>query len=222
MEVLLGILAVFLILVVASITTVLLVARAIYRRVRRSRAVADTALRARAGFSHGPRRRVLALRVRLAETLDSGRAAIDLAAERDGAMHGELPRLFRRIQEESGALDLQLRLLESETDQAVLAVELPAADGRVEQVVGLVRRLRSAVASALAGSTDETLTDLQAELEREVAALAAGVDELRRLNRRDDPARTSAHAPSRPPGTAASVTTTRRPRRSFELKESRP
>lgn len=219
MEVLLGILAVFLILVIASITTVLLVARAIYRRVRSSRAVADTALRARAGFSHGPRRRVLALRVRLAETLDSGRAAIELAAERDGAAHSELPRLFRRVQEEAAALDLQLRLLESETDPGVLAVELPAAAGRVDQVVGLVRRLRSAVASALAGSTDDTLAELQSELEREVAALAAGVEELRRLNRRDD-ARTATHPPTRPPGTAAA--TTRRPRRSFELKESRP
>lgn len=220
MEVLLGILAVFLILVIASITTVLLVARAIYRRVRRSRAVADTALRARAGFSHGPRRRVLALRVRLAETLESGRAAIELAAERDGAAPSELPRLFRRVQEEAAALDLQLRLLESETDQAVLAVELPAAAGRVEQVAGLVRRLRSAVASALAGSTDETLTDLQSELEREVAALAAGVEELRRLNRRDQPGRPPAHPPTRPPG--ATATTAHRPRRSFELKESRP
>ncbi len=219
MEVLLGILAVFLILVIASITTVLLVARAIYRRVRRSRAVADTALRARAGFSHGPRRRVLALRVRLAETLDSGRAAIELAAERDGPARSELPRLFRRVQGEAAALDLQLRLLESETDPGVLAVELPAAAGGVDQVVGLVRRLRSAVASALAGSTDDTLAELQSELEREVAALAAGVEELRRLNRRDD-ARTTTHPPTRPPGTAAA--TTRRPRRSFELKESRP
>jgi hypothetical protein len=177
-------------------------------------------LRARAGFSHGPRRRVLALRVRLAETLDSGQAAIDLVAERDGAARGELPRLLRRVREQGAALDLQLRLLESETDQGVLAVELPAAAGRVEQVVGLVRRLRSAVASALAGSTDDTLADLQSELEREVAALAAGVDELRRLNRRDDAARTPTHPPTRPPATPA--TTTRRPRRSFELKESRP
>lgn len=221
MEVLLGILVAFLILVVVSITTVVLVARAVYRRIRRSRAVADTALRARAGFSRGPRRRVLALRVRLGETLDSGQAAIDLASERDGATHGELPRLFRRIREEGAALDLQLRLLESETDQAVLAVELPAAAGRVDQVAGLVRRLRSAVASALAGSTDETLTDLQSEMEREVAALAAGVEELRRLNRRDQPDRPPAHPPTRPPG-AAAATTARRPRRSFELKESRP
>lgn len=213
MEVLLGVFVAFVVMSVVSITTVVLVARAVYRGVRRSRAVADTALRARAGFSRGPRRKVLALRVRLAETLDSGRAAIDLAAAR-----GELPRLFRRIEEEGGALDLQLRLLESETDQAVLAAELPLAADRVDQVVGLVRRLRSAVASGLAGSTDETLTDLQADVEREVAALAAGVDELRRLNRREEHS-----APTRPPTRASTADRTpHRPRQTFDLKETRP
>ncbi|UOQ90182.1 FUSC family protein [Agromyces endophyticus] len=237
MEVLLGILVAFLIMFVVSVTTIVLVVRAVYRRIRRSRTVADTTLRARAGFSRGPRRKVLALRVRLAETLDSGQAAIDLAtgtARPDGrsgraargrstghvapaaSSHGELPRLFRRIREEGTALDLQLRLLESETDQAVLAAELPAATSRVDQLAGLVRRLRSAVASGLEGATDETLTDLQADLEREVAALAAGVDELRRLNRHDEPLRTPTRPPSRP---AASV---HRPRSTFDLKETRP
>jgi len=240
MEVLLGILVAFLIMFVVSVTTIVLVVRAVYRRIRRSRTVADTTLRARAGFSRGPRRKVLALRIRLAETLDSGQAAIDLATGtarpcgRSGrtarpargrgavhlapgsASHGELPRLFRRIREEGTALDLQLRLLESETDQAVLAAELPAATSRVDQLAGLVRRLRSAVASGLEGATDETLTDLQADLEREVAALAAGVDELRRLNRHDEPLRTPTRPPSRP---AASV---HRPRSTFDLKETRP
>lgn len=234
MEVLLGILVAFLIMFVVSVTTIVLVVRAVYRRIRRSRTVADTTLRARAGFSRGPRRKVLALRIRLAETLDSGQAAIDLATgtARPGgrtargrstghvaptaSSHGELPRLFRRIREEGTALDLQLRLLESETDQAVLAAELPAATSRVDQLAGLVRRLRSAVASGLEGATDETLTDLQADLEREVAALAAGVDELRRLNRHDEPLRTPTRPPSRP---AASV---HRPRSTFDLKETRP
>jgi hypothetical protein len=81
---------------------------------------------------------------------------------------------------------LQLRLLESETDAAVLAGELPAAADRVDQVVELVRQLRSAVASGLAGSTDDTLTALHSDVDREVAALHAGVQELHRLNRRDE------------------------------------
>lgn len=219
-EVLLGILGAFVIMLIVSITTIALVVRMVYRRIRRSRSVADTALRARAGFSRGPRRRVLALRVRLAETLDSGQAAVDLAAEhadQGGAMRSELPRLFRRIREEGTALDLQVRLLESETDQAVLAAELPLATDRVDQIAALVRRLRSAVASGLAGSTDETLTDLHLDLEREVAALAEGVDELRRLSRRDEHA-----VPTRPPTRAAAVDhRAPRPRPTFDLKETR-
>ena len=185
MEVLLGIFVTFLIFVVISIVAVVLIARSVYRRLRRNRALAGTALRTRAGFSRGPHRKVLYLRVRLAETLDSGQAAVDLATGREGP-RGELPRLFRRIQEESVALDLQLRLLESETDDAVLAGELPAAAHRVDQVVELVRQLRSAVASGLAGSTDDTLTTLHSDVDREVAALHAGVQELHRLNRRDE------------------------------------
>ena len=82
-------------------------------------------------------------------------------------------------------MDLQLQLMESEADPAVLAADLPAATVRVEQVVALVRRLRAAVASGLAGLTDDTLTTLGSEMDREVAALHAGVEELRALNRRD-------------------------------------
>jgi hypothetical protein len=166
---------------IVSIATVVFILRALVKRIRRNRNVAGSILRARARFSWGPQRRVFALRVRLGEALDSGQAAVDLAARGDGP-RGELPRLFRRIQEEAVAVDLQLRLMESETDPAVLAAELPAAGHRVEQVVGLVGRLRSAVASRLAGAADDTLTSLHSDLDREVAALHAGVQELQRLN----------------------------------------
>lgn len=218
MEVLLGIVIAFLVFVIVSITTVVLVVRAVYRRIRRNRAVTTTALRTKAGFSRGPRRKVLALRVRLAEALDSGQAAIDLAAQSGGA-HGELPRLFARIKAEGDALDLQLRLLESEIDRPVFAGELPAAEDRVDQVTALVRRLRAAVSTGLAGSTDDTLGILHSEMEREVAALAAGVQELQRLNRRDEyvaPARPSTRAPARPASAA------RRPSPTYDLKETRP
>ncbi|MDQ0894106.1 hypothetical protein [Agromyces ramosus] len=199
MEVLMWMFVTFLIFVVAVVAAVVLIGRALYRRLRRNRALAGTALRTRAGFSRGPQRKVLFLRVRLAETLDSGQAAVELAGHSEGP-RGELPRLFRRIQEESVALDLQLRLLESETDSAVLAAELPAAGRRVDQVAALVRRLRSAVASGLAGSTDDSLTTLHSDVDREVAALHAGVQELHRLNRRDE-----RFEPTRPPSATAAV-----------------
>ena len=77
--------------------------------------------------------------------------------------------------------------MESEIDATVLNGDLAAAGHRVEQVEGLVRRLRSAVASGLEGVTDDTLTSLRSDVDREVAALHAGVEELRILNRRDGP-----------------------------------
>ena len=198
-EILLWVLASLLVIVAVSIATVFFVVRAVARRIRRNRALAGAMLRTRARFSSGPQRRVLTLRVRLGEALDSGQAAVDLVARADGR-RGELPRLFRRIRDEGTALDLQLRLMESETDPAVLAEELPAAGHRVDQVVALVRRLRSAVASGLTAPTDDSLTALDSDVDREVAALHAGVQELQRLNRGDE-----RFEPTRPSATAASI-----------------
>ncbi|MBM7831755.1 hypothetical protein JOE59_002460 [Agromyces cerinus] len=171
---------------IAVMVTFVLVVRALVRRIRRSR-VGATALRARARVSHGPQRTVLALRVRLDDALRSGAAAVDLAGESGGSggARGELPRLFRRISDEGGVLDLQLRLMESETSTAVLAEEIPAARRRVDQVEALVRRVRDAVASDLSGTTDDALSMLGSDVDREVAALQAGIEELQALNRRD-------------------------------------
>ncbi|WP_157373046.1 hypothetical protein [Agromyces sp. Root81] len=169
---------------IGIMVTFVLIVRALVRRVRSSRAVGSTALRARARMSHGPQRMVLALRVRLDDALHSGSAAIALAVD-SGGSRGELPRLFRRISEEGGVLDLQLRLMESETNSGVLADEIPAARRRVEQVEVLVRRVRDAVASGLSGTTDDALSALGSDVDREVAALQSGIEELQALNRRD-------------------------------------
>ena len=178
---------------IGVMVTVVLVVRALVRRVRRSRTFGATTLRTRARVSHGPQRTVLALRVRLDDALRSGRAAVQLTAQTGSARdargargsRGELPRLFRRIDDEGGVLDLQLRLMESETSSAVLADEIPAARRRVEQVEALVRQVRDAVASGLSGTTDDALSALGSDVDREVAALQAGIEELQALNRRD-------------------------------------
>lgn len=186
MDVLIWVLVSLLAMVAVSITVVVLVVRAVVKRIRHSRALAAATLRTRARFSPGPNGKVLKLRVRLDEALSSGRAAVELAARGDGP-RGELPELFRRIEHEGAALDLQLRLMESEIDSAVLSAELSAAGHRVDQVTALVGRLRSAVAAGLAGVTDDTLTALHSDVDHEVAALRAGVEQLRTLNQRDRP-----------------------------------
>lgn len=156
----------------------------LYKRIRRSRALNSAALRARTHLSRGARHEVLKLRVRLADSLTSGQAAVALAAHGE-VSHGEVPRLFRRIQSEGAALESQLRLMETETDPEVLAVGIPVARRRVEMVTGLVGRLRSVVADGLGESSDHVLSVLQSDVDREVIALHAGLEELHALRRND-------------------------------------
>jgi hypothetical protein len=169
--------------VVAAWVTLILVVRAFFRRVRRNLALNGAALRFRARLSTGPRREVLKLRLRLQETLDSGQAAVDLAVG-NGVPSGELPRLFRRLRSEGSTLESQLRLLESENDPAVLAELLPAARDRVEQVSHLVRHVRSAVGTGLGTVSDDSLNSLRSDVDREVTAVRAGMQELHELNQR--------------------------------------
>ena len=122
----------------------------------------------------------------LAETLDSGRDALDLG-RRTGSSLGDLGRLYGRIRDDGTALDAQLMLLLSERDPAVLRQSIPVAERRVDQVVGLIRRLRSAVAAGLGDRTDDNLAMLTGDLDREVTALDAGLNELHTLNRNDAP-----------------------------------
>ena len=168
------------VIIFVVIGTFAFVVRMAYKRIRRSRAL----LRARARFSWGRQHEVLKLRLRLKENLDSGQAAVDLAL-RSGGPRGELTRLFRRIRSEGATLESQLQLMASECDSVVLAEGIRVAGRRVDQVAGLVRRLRTAVAAGLGDLTDDTLATLRSEVDREVAALHAGVQELRALNGND-------------------------------------
>lgn len=167
-----------------SIVAVAVIVRMLYKRMRRSRALASTVLRARTRLSWGPRHEVLKLRLRLNDTLASGQVAVTLAADSD-APRGDLPRLFRRIQSEGLALESQLRLMATETDPVVLAQGIPAARRRVDQVAVLVHGLRTVVADGLGEISDDALTRLRSDVDREVTALNAGLQELRTLNRND-------------------------------------
>lgn len=168
-------------IVFLNVMVCVLIARAAYRGIRRNRALNGAALRTRAHLTVGQQREVLKLRVRLQQTLVSGRAAVDLVA-RSESPRGEVPRLYRRIESEGVALEAQLRLLESENEPDVLTEELGIARYRVEQVCQLVRRLRSAVSSGLGTMSDDTLVLLRADVDREVTALHAGVQELHSLH----------------------------------------
>ncbi|SDS97702.1 hypothetical protein [Microterricola viridarii] len=182
MDVLFGVLISLLVIAALSVVTVVLIVRAIYRRIRRSPAVNSAVLKGRAQFSHGPRRKALALQLQLDESLDSGRAAIDLAVRNNGR-RGDLPRLFRRIEAEGATLRTQLRLMESETNSGAVDDQLAAASVAVDQISDMVHELRASVAAGLGDPTGDALSALHAELDLEVASLHAGLVELAHLNR---------------------------------------
>lgn len=181
MGVIAGILLGFLLIGLAGIVTGVLIVRALFRSIRRNRTVRGVALRTRVAVTRGPQHQVLKLRLRLADSLESGRAAVEVAQNSAGPQ-GEVARLFRRIQAEGATVETQLRLLQSETDAMVLATEIPIVRDRVQQLEGLVRSLRSAVASGLGAPSDDTLAALRADVDREVTALHAGVQELHTLH----------------------------------------
>ncbi|WP_133160238.1 hypothetical protein [Cryobacterium zongtaii] len=180
-------------IMVVSTVTVIVIARVLYRRLRRSRALNGAVLRVRTRVSVGPNHEILRLRLRLRESLASGQAAVDLAVQ-SGGPHGELQRLVGRLRNEGTRVESQLLLLATERDPVVLRETLPVASRRVDQITGLVGRVRSVVAAGLGVRTDDTLTTLGADVDREIAAVDAGVAELHALTLLDGlptPERTS-------------------------------
>lgn len=181
MDILFGVLISLVVITALSVITFFLIVRMLYRRIRRSRTVNGAVLKSRAQWSRGPRRQVFALQAQLDESIDSGRAAIDLAVRSNGR-RGDLPRLFRRIEAEGAALRAQLHLMESETDAGALSDALPAAGLAVDQISDMIRELRASVADGLGDPTGAALASLHAEVDLEVAALHAGLVELAHLN----------------------------------------
>jgi hypothetical protein len=171
---LLTVLAVFLV-------TVVLLLLAVWRAVcwvRRSARLRQRVRTAQALMAPpGPRREVAWLRRELAAATRAATEAVALVGTAGGVV-GELPRLARHLGRVAGTLDAELRLLASEPDPAELVRVLPAARARVDDATRVARTIRRASSAALAAETATGLGPLQAEVEREVAALDAGIDRL--------------------------------------------
>jgi hypothetical protein len=105
------------------------------------------------------------------------RRDLSAAAHATGAV-GELPLLVRRLGRVAGTLDAELRLLAAEPDPAELARVLPAARARVAEVSRVALTIRRAASAGLGAETAAEIAPLQAQVEREVLALDAGVDRL--------------------------------------------
>jgi hypothetical protein len=165
-----------LLLVLAAVAAVLLVRRVV-RALGRHRAT----LTLQAALAPSPsRREVLRLRLRLQDEVTGVRRALRTLAVEGGAT-GELPRLARGIERSAAALDAQLRLLADEPHPGTVQELLPGVRSRAERLMLAAQHLRRAVFGQLGGWTAVDLDDLTAEVEREVEALASGMEAFRAL-----------------------------------------
>jgi hypothetical protein len=125
----------------------------------------------------GVRRQVACLRRDLQVAAHATGEAVAVVKAAGGAV-GDLPLLARRLGRVAGTLDAELRLLAGEPDQAELARVLPAARARVADVARVALVIRRAASAGLGAETAAEIAPLEAEVEREVLALDAGVDRL--------------------------------------------
>lgn len=152
-----------------------------YRRLRRSGLVGRTVLELQAGLgTPGPRRQLAQLRLQLQEAISSTSAAID-ALEASHRPQRELALLTRQLTPVAAILDTQLRLLQEETDAELLQEYLEPARASVMELVRTAQHIRQVVYAILEGEAEGTLTLTMSDVEREVLALQAGVEALRRL-----------------------------------------
>ena len=151
------------------------------RRVRRSGVLTTASLRLHTITGSGPHREVARLRLELHRAVDGGKAAIAAGTASTG-LPGEAPALIRRIQREALTLDAHLRVMQAEDDRETLRAELPPLRRRVEEIAGLVRQLRAAIADGLAAVSGSSMGELAADVEREVIALQSGRERLRQVD----------------------------------------
>lgn len=125
----------------------------------------------------GPRREVAYLRTELAEAITSTPQAVAMVKASAGVV-GDLPSLTRRLERVATTLDAELRLLACEPDPREVVRLLPAARERVDDVTRAARTIRRAASAGLGAQSAAELRALSADVEREVAAVAAGVQRL--------------------------------------------
>lgn len=168
-----------------------------YRRLRHDPRIGRAKLMLTEQYgAPGPRRNLAQLRLRLDEAVRGARRAV-ATLDASGGPQGELASLVQRLERAARALDAQLRLMASEPDDATLRDFLRPARDRVEELEEIVGRIRTAVFASLNGEMDATVSQLTADVDREVLALQAGVDALRGLTLGEPPDGTGHREPAR-------------------------
>lgn len=168
----------------ALLAVVAVIALLLFLRFRRHRGLRRTVLRLRADYAEsGPRAEVIDLRLHLQEELgDTRRSVRELGGA--GALAGDLPDLFERLERSAERLDRYLQVLERTIEAGGGYGSLVAARERVTDVIDALRDLQRAALAALDVTTTSELQGLMQDVEREVDWVQSGVEALHELDGR--------------------------------------
>lgn len=128
------------------------------------------ALKIRAESTSGPTGEILKQRIRLQESLEATARSL-AAAESTSQYTGNLPAIFRTLQQAGGVLETQMMVAQQDPDRAVQAAYAKTLGAQLEQVTHTATGIRNALASAASPLTDADLKDLTRTLEIEATML---------------------------------------------------
>ncbi|MEV5983720.1 hypothetical protein AB0L85_01690 [Streptomyces sp. NPDC052051] len=140
------------------------------------RKVEDTTLRAKTFAQPGPSGELAQLRLTLRTTMRATQDALHAGVAEDESLKESLD-LFKRLSAHGFELDADLKRLEAEPDQGVIASRLPGLRERAERITGSANSLRWAAHDRARRFAEDDLDTLSAQIDVEAGALRHWVKE---------------------------------------------
>ncbi|MCN9239503.1 hypothetical protein NGF19_01680 [Streptomyces sp. RY43-2] len=140
------------------------------------RKVEDTTLRAKTFAQPGPSGELAHLRLTLRTTMRATQDALHAGVTEDESLKESLD-LFKRLSAHGFELDADLKRLEAEPDQGVIASRLPGLRERAERITGSANSLRWAAHDRARRFAEDDLDTLSAQIDVEAGALRHWVKE---------------------------------------------